>query len=122
MPLEENYNFRNFVFNITNVDTSGTLTTGVSSGGSPPDYYNLSTPTFLFDSGLTVYQSTVGNEFGPMGFVMINPLIMMQPWKRRSCQWHTSWLRQHNCLPGNRRIQLVLDCPLYFNQYRGKQR
>jgi len=62
LPFEENNLFRNFVFNITNVDSSGALTTGVSGGGSPPDYYNLDNPTFQFNSSLPVYQALLATN------------------------------------------------------------
>jgi hypothetical protein len=62
LPFRENNLFRNFVFNITNVDSSGALTTGVSGGGSPPDYYNLYNPTFQFNSTLPVYQPVLATN------------------------------------------------------------
>lgn len=55
-PFEENYLCRNLVFTMTNVDSGGNLTTGVSGGPGTP-YYQLASPTFLFNANLTPYQA-----------------------------------------------------------------
>ena len=61
LPFEENYLFRNFVLSMTNVDTGGNLTTGVSGGyGSP--YYSLFSPSFLFSTNLTPFQALLSTN------------------------------------------------------------
>jgi hypothetical protein len=61
LPFEENYLSRNFALSMTNVDTGGNLTTGVSGGNGSP-YYALDNPTFLFSTNLIPYQALLSTN------------------------------------------------------------
>ena len=61
LPFENNYLFRNFVLSMTNVDSSGNLTTGISGGWANP-YCELNNPTFTFDNSFTQYESLLSTN------------------------------------------------------------
>jgi len=63
LPFEENNLFRNFAFEITEANIVGALTNGVIGDGISPDYYyDLSNPTFQFNSSLPVFEALLATN------------------------------------------------------------
>ena len=62
LPFEENNFFRNFAFDITEVNIIGKLTNGVYGDNDPPNYYQLADPTFQFNISLPDFQALLATN------------------------------------------------------------